>query len=189
MRLPGGRSIWSAHDKPPVTLKQFVKSTGEQVRLPTSVAELLGQLHRSRELLGRVTVHGGQEGEQKTADLYLKISRHPYARCAGLQANHDDLYEALEGAGTERLLIRAHIREIDGPMMRFLALDDSELMPTDSLAPDAFTDEEEAWLLTTEEEVLGERPRLQYLRLIRGRHGLTLQAVEMPLCCTLKIFH
>lgn len=195
---------WSPNGEQPITIGRLVKATGMPVRLPPSVAELLAQLHRSRSLLGRVTVHGGQEGEQKTADLHLKLARYAYARRSGLQTDHDDLYEALEGAGTARLLIRAHIREIEGPATRFLALDDSELRPTDGLAPDAFTDEEEAWLLTTGEEVLGEyaeevhealdtweeeqgeRPRLQNLKLIRGRHGLDLQAIEMPLSCTLR---
>lgn len=204
MRIPGGRSVWSTQADPSVSLEQLVKFTGESVRLPPTVMELLARLHSSKNLLGRVTVRGGHEGEQQTADLYLALFRDPYARYYGTRNDHDDLYEALEGAGTERLLIRAYIREVDGPSMRFLAFDASELRPTDDLAMDSYTDEEHAWLLTTEKgrfgehaeelhEALdawngekGERPKLQNLKLIHGQSVLDLQAIEMPLDCTLR---
>lgn len=187
----------------PMTARDVLKFKGEAVRLPPIVVELLADLLSRRRMLTRATVQVSTEDGQKVADLHLRLAR-GRGQYFGAGYSDDDLYEALEGAGSERLLIRAHFTDVPAPEHRLLGLDDSELLPTADLPPEDCAAEDEAWLLVTEHQVFTEKaddlfdvlevweeggaasPRLQYVKLMQGDRYQDFLGIELPLSATLK---
>lgn len=167
-----------------------------QIRLPAALIHALAKLRQDHSVLCRAALQMGEEAGQKVAHLTLKVV--PW--CLNDRETVDAIYEAVEGAGTERLMIRAHLVPQNVVYQRDLTLDADELFDTVGRGPDERADPEEAWVVTTLGEMfddhfeetdsiisawqvdcgIAELPHLMTMKVLAGRQVAEHHAVELP---------
>lgn len=170
-------------------------------RLPTALQRALAALRRQQTTFTRATLQVTDEGGQAVAHLTLKVA----AECLQDLEKVDEMYEAIEGASTSRLTIRAHLIPLNIPEMHDLPVDADELLPTTDRPAGDVADPEDAWLLYTLGELyddhfsdtdqvltswqadagLTDPLQLLVLQVVSGRQKAEAHAVQLPEVATL----
>lgn len=167
-----------------------------QIRLPAALIHALAKFRQDHSVLCRAALQMSEEADQQVAHLTLKVV--PW--CLNNLETVDAIYEAVEGAGTERLTIRAHLVPQNVVYQRDLTLDSDELFDTVGRGPDERTDPEEAWVVTTLGEMfddhfeetdsiisawqidcgIAELPHLMAMKVLAERQLAEHHAIELP---------
>lgn len=181
----------------PLTVTDLV-DFGEHTppRLPTAVVRVLTELRHQGVTRSRARLTLADDETQPTAHLALKIA--PYTLRDPNAV--DEIYEALEGASTERLAIRAHLTQQNVPEPFSIPFNAAELLDTTTLSPVALAPAGDAWLVITMDDLFQVNfqetdalldswqsesglpaPRLfERLVIISGRQQAEHHAVELP---------